>query len=122
MGQVHEYWSRICREINAFFTPRFEYHMFYVLYSFLSYLLTLSPIYPPHFITCKSVVDSERSLNNKYKYTVYLHCMLATLDYDRETPLQKTQLFLWEWRCYVTPSSVVMFGSADDTELWILSG
>jgi hypothetical protein len=29
-----------CREINVFF-PRFEYYMFYVLYPFVTYLLTL---------------------------------------------------------------------------------
>jgi hypothetical protein len=39
MGQVYQRWRRICREINVF--PRFEYHMFYVLYPFVSYLLTL---------------------------------------------------------------------------------
>jgi hypothetical protein len=39
MGQVYHCWWRICREINAFFF-RFEYHMFYVLYLFVTYLLT----------------------------------------------------------------------------------
>jgi hypothetical protein len=43
MGQVYECWWRICREIIFF--PRFEYHMFYVLYSFVTYLLTLPRIY-----------------------------------------------------------------------------
>jgi hypothetical protein len=38
MGQVYQCWWRICREINVF--PRFEYHMFYVLYPFAAYLLT----------------------------------------------------------------------------------
>jgi hypothetical protein len=51
MGQVYQCWWRICREIIIF--SRFEYHMFYVLYPFVAYLLTLlvcgaqSP--PPHF-------------------------------------------------------------------------
>jgi hypothetical protein len=40
MGQVYQCWWRICREINIF--SRFEYHMFYVLYPFVSYLLPLS--------------------------------------------------------------------------------
>jgi hypothetical protein len=39
MGQVYQCWWRICREINVF--PRFEYHMFYVLYLFVTYILTL---------------------------------------------------------------------------------
>jgi hypothetical protein len=38
MGQVYRCWRRICREINIF--PKFEYHMFYVLYPFVTYLLT----------------------------------------------------------------------------------
>jgi hypothetical protein len=39
MGQVYKCWWRICREMNVF--SRFEYHMFYVLYPFVTYLLTL---------------------------------------------------------------------------------
>jgi hypothetical protein len=39
IGQVCQCWWRICREIKVF--PRFEYHMFYVLYPFVTYLLTL---------------------------------------------------------------------------------
>jgi hypothetical protein len=38
MGQVYQCWWRICQEINAF--SRFEYHTFYVLYPFVTYLLT----------------------------------------------------------------------------------
>jgi hypothetical protein len=38
MGQVYPCWWRICREINVF--PRFEYHMLYVLYPFVTCLLT----------------------------------------------------------------------------------
>jgi hypothetical protein len=36
---VYQCCWRICREIKCF--SRFEYHMFYVLYSFATYLLTL---------------------------------------------------------------------------------
>jgi hypothetical protein len=43
MVQVYQCWLRICREINVF--PRFEHHMFYVLYPFVTYLLTLLVIY-----------------------------------------------------------------------------
>jgi hypothetical protein len=39
MGQAYQCWQRICQEINVF--SRFEYHTFYVLYPFVTYLLTL---------------------------------------------------------------------------------
>jgi hypothetical protein len=39
MRQVYQCWCRICREINVF--PRFQYHMFSVLYQSVTYLLTL---------------------------------------------------------------------------------
>jgi hypothetical protein len=39
--QVYQCWWRICREIKFFFS-RFEYHTFYVLYPFVTYLLTLT--------------------------------------------------------------------------------
>jgi hypothetical protein len=37
MGQVHQCWWRICREINVF--SRFGNHIFYLLYSFVTHLL-----------------------------------------------------------------------------------
>jgi hypothetical protein len=43
MRQVYQCWWRICREIYVF--SRFQYHMFYVLYPFVTYLLTLPRIY-----------------------------------------------------------------------------
>jgi hypothetical protein len=43
MGQVYQCSWRICREISVFFFS-FEYHMFYVLYPFVTYLLTPSYI------------------------------------------------------------------------------
>jgi hypothetical protein len=39
MGQVYQCWWRICREINVF--PRFKYHICYVLYPFMTYLLII---------------------------------------------------------------------------------
>jgi hypothetical protein len=39
MGQAYQCWWKICRGRNVF--PRFEYRMFYVLYPFVFYLLTL---------------------------------------------------------------------------------
>jgi hypothetical protein len=44
MRQMYQCLWRICREM-IFFFPRFEYHMFYVLYPFVTYLLTLPRIY-----------------------------------------------------------------------------
>jgi hypothetical protein len=41
MRQVYQCWWRICREINIFFFFRFDCQMFYVLYPFVAYLLTL---------------------------------------------------------------------------------
>jgi hypothetical protein len=40
MRQLYQCWWRICREINVFFS-RVGYYMFYVLYPFVTYLLTL---------------------------------------------------------------------------------
>jgi hypothetical protein len=42
MGQAHQCCWRICREINVYF-PIFEYQMFYVLYPFVTHLLTFPP-------------------------------------------------------------------------------
>jgi hypothetical protein len=39
IGQEYLYWCKICREINVF--PTFEYHKFYALYLFVTYLLIL---------------------------------------------------------------------------------
>jgi hypothetical protein len=39
MEQVYQSWWRICREINVFFLS-FEYHICYVLYPLVTYLLT----------------------------------------------------------------------------------
>jgi hypothetical protein len=41
MAQMCQCWWRICREISF---SRFEYHMFYVLYPFMTYLLILPRI------------------------------------------------------------------------------
>jgi hypothetical protein len=39
VGQVYHCWWSICREINV--SSRFEYHMFHVLYPFVTTLLTV---------------------------------------------------------------------------------
>jgi hypothetical protein len=39
MGQEYQCYWRICREMNVL--CRFEYHICYVLYPFLTYILTL---------------------------------------------------------------------------------
>jgi hypothetical protein len=46
MGQVYQCWWGICQEIDFFCS--FEYHMFYVLYPFVTYLLTL----PSRMVQC----------------------------------------------------------------------
>jgi hypothetical protein len=43
MRQVYQCWWRICQEIIVF--PMFEYHMFYILHPFVTYLLTHSRIW-----------------------------------------------------------------------------
>jgi hypothetical protein len=47
IGQLYQCWWKICREINFF--SRFEYHVFYVLHPFVTYLLTLPLIYVVYF-------------------------------------------------------------------------
>jgi hypothetical protein len=39
MRQVYQCWWRICRDTNVPPPPRLEYHMFYVSYLFVTYLL-----------------------------------------------------------------------------------
>jgi hypothetical protein len=41
MGQVYQCWWRMCWEINVFW---FEYHMFYILYPFVTELVILPRI------------------------------------------------------------------------------
>jgi hypothetical protein len=55
MGQVYLCWWRICREIIAF--SSFEYHVFYVLYPFVIYVLTLPR-------TCQNCGEYESSFNS----------------------------------------------------------
>jgi hypothetical protein len=66
MGQVYQCWWRICQEINVF--SRFEYHMFYILYPLLTYLLTL-----PHVITKLDIfyIEIELSLLTTLHMAVY---------------------------------------------------
>jgi hypothetical protein len=56
MGQVYECCWRICREINVF--PRFEYHMFHVLYLFVTYLLSLARITNSSQISCTETTSN----------------------------------------------------------------
>jgi hypothetical protein len=53
MGQVYQCWGMICRVIYVF--SRLEYHMFYVLYPFVAYLLTL-----PHTLSSFALWDQGR--------------------------------------------------------------
>jgi hypothetical protein len=47
MRQVYQCWWRICQEIIFFF--KFKYHMFYVLYQFVTYLLSLPHMKVPFY-------------------------------------------------------------------------
>jgi hypothetical protein len=61
MGQVYQFWGRICRGINVF--PRFDSHLFYVSYSFVTYLLTF--------------------LHNEYERAIlFVSCLRVTLSYS----------------------------------------
>jgi hypothetical protein len=64
MGQVYQSSWRICREINVFY--RFEYHMFYVIYPFMTYLLT-----PPRNMN-KSV--EAKQTRKTHRPVECLHC------------------------------------------------
>jgi hypothetical protein len=45
MGEVYQCWWRICQEINVFSFPNFEYRILYILYIFVTKLLTLPHLY-----------------------------------------------------------------------------
>jgi hypothetical protein len=80
MAQVYQCWWRICREINVF--PRFEYHTFYVLYPFVTYVLTLPRIlrfikysfcevsmyiYHQYFVTVLTFMCNNGIFTSKYQ-------------------------------------------------------
>jgi hypothetical protein len=56
MGQVYQCWGRMCREINVFFQVLIS-HIFYVLYPFVTYLLT-APRNSPRYNVQNPVVYS----------------------------------------------------------------
>jgi hypothetical protein len=66
MRQVYKCWWRIWGEINVFF--RFEYHMFYVLYRSVTYVLTV-----PHISETSAPFHSFHSVSpqtwNRWKIT-----------------------------------------------------
>jgi hypothetical protein len=63
MGQVYQCWWRVCREIIP--PPKFEYHIFYIVYPFGAYLLT-------HSLVKKFCVLGLLLMNMGYHY-VELH-------------------------------------------------
>jgi hypothetical protein len=69
---MYQCWWRICRDINVF--ARFEYHMFYVLYSFVTYLLTFPRykfFYPTNFIR---IFDLGLRLHDHTEPEILLSC------------------------------------------------
>jgi hypothetical protein len=69
MGQVCQGWWRICREINVFFS-RFEYHIFYVIYPLVIYLLTLRGIYRKVWAACICQCDGYVEVHLFYSLPV----------------------------------------------------
>jgi hypothetical protein len=70
MRQVYQCWRRVCREINVF--PRFEYHMFSVLYPFVTYLLTHSYL---HMLTA-CLLKYQRMCIIIHQFRYELHASL----------------------------------------------
>jgi hypothetical protein len=85
MGQACQCWWRICQEINVL--TRFEYHMFYVLYPFVSYLLTLPRRFSMSIIQTKLKLDillSGIRLSNTHFQLINmnkLHWLLRSVKY-----------------------------------------
>jgi hypothetical protein len=69
-GQLYQCWWRICREINV--SSRFEYHMFYVLYPLVTYLLTL-----PRIIEVSLYENTEISCVHESTHTMHTHTLHA---------------------------------------------
>jgi hypothetical protein len=63
---VYQCWWKTCREINVFF-PGFEYHMFYVLYPIVIYLL----IRPP-----TDVIFVQRPFKTKITFDSCVHTLM----------------------------------------------
>jgi hypothetical protein len=72
MGQVYQCSWRICREIKVL--SRFEYHMFYVLYPFMTYLLTLPRIIQRRMV--KWLMNDELDLEESVLCLIYSSSLL----------------------------------------------
>jgi hypothetical protein len=74
MGRVYHCWWRTCREINVF--HRFEYHIFtlYVVYPFVTHLLTL-----PRICTGRSGITVNGNLDILFLFTLQLSEGLRSL-------------------------------------------
>jgi hypothetical protein len=70
MGQGCHCWWRICREINVS-SFRFEHHMFYVVYPFVTYLLTL-----PRSSQLAIWRMSPSNLELKYSNKFFVWCIM----------------------------------------------
>jgi hypothetical protein len=105
MGQVYQCWWRVCREINVF--SKFECHMFYVLYPFVTYLLTLPRTLfkgniPVRFIYCYRLCSPQRNIINKEKRKIrYFEKKKKTqLDYINYVIVHNTQRRLKRYTTY----------------------
>jgi hypothetical protein len=83
MGQVYQCWWRICQEVNVF--PSFEYHMFYVLYPFVTYLLTLPRIrliYVKFSFYCKLVKTTIKTDRFRWLKSVDENLIITVSSYE----------------------------------------
>jgi hypothetical protein len=96
LRQVYRCWWGICREINAFFF-RFQYHMFYVLYLFVIYLLPLprtsirqrsfpSKSFPVHQLSYNSTQISRLSTATVRVWCEVIADMWWTCQYGGQSP------------------------------------
>jgi hypothetical protein len=76
MREVYQCSCRICREINVF--SRLEYHTFYVLYPFVTYLLTL-----PRIKLCVQIWNQHIKFIKTIIFTLPQVCGLAQLVFTR---------------------------------------
>jgi hypothetical protein len=91
MGQVYQCWWRTCREINVF-SPRFEYHMFYVLYPFVTCLLT--PTYVTISIYFLSSSKEAPCIYASRLSTVWLYALGCRLNRQSRS-IAEVRNFLW---------------------------
>jgi hypothetical protein len=100
MGQVYRCLWRICREINVF--PRFEYHMFYVLYPYAISLLTF-------FLISSKYNLKTLSFNTKFIYIILIHHNLNCHILRPDDPLVIAIKSETKYRFFILPYCYFIF-------------